>query len=463
MDLREILVLHKRWLETGQFDGQRADFGADPGLLIFYTDDNRAVTLDYHPRDPLAALRNINCFAFPEGCDLREARFDGADLTDFILANCDLEGASFIGANLTRTRFDYSNLSRSKLSNVIGLRASFKGADLSEADLTSAHLAQANLTDSTLHRTVLHRAVLSEANLRSAHAESAVMDEVVLTGSDLSDVTLDDANLFGGDLSGVTGERLSAKRVRLTRARLSNCTLTHSNFDEASLEGVVLEASDLSNSRLDRANICAYSWDEWRKPEPGEKPTPGSEYVREKKQRAPSVTGVVLNGCSFYGARINVALLPWLPASIVRSAIRVEGEPVNPVSIFIAHASEDLDAALQIYAGLVREGFSPWIDARDLKVGEEWQRVIPSEIQKSDAVILCFSRNAIEKRGYIQNEFRLALETLRQVPFGRVFVIPIRLEECEVPQEFRSYQYVNYWEHDYLARIGHSLKDLRSK
>ncbi len=42
------------------------------------------------------------------------------------------------------------------------------------------------------------------------------------------------------------------------------------------------------------------------------------------------------------------------------------------------------------------------------------------------------SSNSVNKTGYVQKELKLALEQSDKIPFGSIYIIPIRLEKCEV-------------------------------
>ena len=134
---------------------------------------------------------------------------------------------------------------------------------------------------------------------------------------------------------------------------------------------------------------------------------------------------------------------------------------MSAISVFICHAHEDAPIALAIYDRLVAEGFHAWIDKRDLRPGQEWQREIPLIISAADAVVICLSKIAIGKRGYVQNEFRLAREELRKIPCDRIFILPVRLDDCEVPPEFKPFHYVDIREEGALDRVVLSLRTLK--
>ncbi len=100
--------------------------------------------------------------------------------------------------------------------------------------------------------------------------------------------------------------------------------------------------------------------------------------------------------------------------------------------IFISYAREDQQTALRIYDDLVAAGYQPWIDVRDIPPGQDWQEAIKRAIESSEYFISVLSKTSTAKRGEVQREMRIALDTLDTIPPNRVFVIPVRLDDCEV-------------------------------
>ena len=115
----------------------------------------------------------------------------------------------------------------------------------------------------------------------------------------------------------------------------------------------------------------------------------------------------------------------------------------NP-KIFISYAKEDRTIALEIYDFLTLKNFSPWIDEKDLYPGQRWDPKIDSFIEKTDFFIACFSSTSIKKRGYFQKELKKALEVNKTTPEGKDFLIPVRLDNCDIPRNFQQFQYVDW-------------------
>jgi hypothetical protein len=80
----------------------------------------------------------------------------------------------------------------------------------------------------------------------------------------------------------------------------------------------------------------------------------------------------------------------------------------------------------------------------------------------SDAVVVCLSTSALGRRGYVHNELRLALRELQDMPVpDAIFVLPVRIDDCEVPRHVKGLHYVNYWEPGAIDRIIASLHTIR--
>ncbi len=125
----------------------------------------------------------------------------------------------------------------------------------------------------------------------------------------------------------------------------------------------------------------------------------------------------------------------------------------NSQRIFLCHASEDKEQVIEVYTNLKKNGFYPWLDKMDLTPGKEWSKEIPKAIKNSRFIIIFFSKLSVSKRGYVQREFKIALDTLQEIPSGEIFVIPVRLDECDIPEEFQHIHYINLFESGSLERL----------
>ena len=110
-----------------------------------------------------------------------------------------------------------------------------------------------------------------------------------------------------------------------------------------------------------------------------------------------------------------------------------------------------------LYARLKSDGVHPWLDAEKLLPGHDWQEEIRTALRSSDVILVCLSRNSVSKEGYVQKEIRIALEIADEKPEGTIFIIPSKLEECEVPQRLCRWQWVDLASADGYTRLLQTL------
>jgi TIR domain len=128
------------------------------------------------------------------------------------------------------------------------------------------------------------------------------------------------------------------------------------------------------------------------------------------------------------------------------------------VRIFLSYAREDEMQVRGVYRRLIDAGFEVWMDKINLLPGQRWQQEIPRAIRNSDFILIFFSKNSVAKRGYVQREFRLALDTLEEMPPDAIHTIPIRLDDCQIPEQFHHLQWSDLSEEGEFDRIVRALR-----
>ena len=133
-------------------------------------------------------------------------------------------------------------------------------------------------------------------------------------------------------------------------------------------------------------------------------------------------------------------------------------EPNRPLKVFLCHASADKPAVRELYQRLENDGVDAWLDSEDLIPGQNWRVEIPNAVRDSDVVLICLSDNSVNKEGYVQKEITFALDKALEMPEGRIFLIPARLENCDVPHRLSSYQWVDLFSENGYDRLLRALK-----
>ena len=126
---------------------------------------------------------------------------------------------------------------------------------------------------------------------------------------------------------------------------------------------------------------------------------------------------------------------------------------------FLCYAKENQNVVRDFGERLKSEGWiDPWFDEEDILPGQIWQDSVANGVRNSHAVIIFLSKVAIASEGFFHKELKLALDTAAEKPEGTIFIIPIRINDCEVPEVLLKYQYVDYFgSEDHKAHVYASL------
>jgi hypothetical protein len=121
--------------------------------------------------------------------------------------------------------------------------------------------------------------------------------------------------------------------------------------------------------------------------------------------------------------------------------------------IFLLYARRDEEAVRRLYRRLTKEGADVWWDQEKLLPGQDWAFEIHKAIHRSDVVIACLSKRFNQHGGYRHEELRIALEKAAILLKGETFIIPARLEMCDLPEPVRRWQCVDLFEADGYKKL----------
>ena len=134
----------------------------------------------------------------------------------------------------------------------------------------------------------------------------------------------------------------------------------------------------------------------------------------------------------------------------------------RPLKVFLSYAFDDNSSLKELYAFLESQGAEPWLDTEKLLPGQDWKLEIGKAMDEADAILVCLSKVSVGKEGYVQKEMRIALDLALEMPEGQIFLIPARLDDCEIPFRLRSYQAVDLFAEGGMDKLIQSL-NLRAK
>lgn len=130
-----------------------------------------------------------------------------------------------------------------------------------------------------------------------------------------------------------------------------------------------------------------------------------------------------------------------------------------PAHVFLVYAHLDKETVHKLFARLTKDGVNVWLDAEQLQPGQDWQHEIRKALLTSDFVLICLSKNFNQQQGYRHEEMRLALEKASLLTNNEIFIIPVRLEECEMPEALRYLHRADLFEANGYKKLLHTLTD----
>lgn len=95
------------------------------------------------------------------------------------------------------------------------------------------------------------------------------------------------------------------------------------------------------------------------------------------------------------------------------------------------------------------KGYSPWAGL---------EHALRNAIRKATFFLVFLSRNSVNRRGGIQKEIREALSVWEQKLIEDIYLIPVRIEECEVPDSLSRFQWVNLYEPGGFERLIDAIR-----
>ncbi|MEM1367717.1 MAG: toll/interleukin-1 receptor domain-containing protein, partial [Cyanobacteria bacterium P01_H01_bin.15] len=109
-------------------------------------------------------------------------------------------------------------------------------------------------------------------------------------------------------------------------------------------------------------------------------------------------------------------------------------------------------------------------DKEDILPGEKWARAIRKAQESSDLVIACLSKSSTSLATWVNRELRAGLVWMAKEHPDGTFLIPVRLDECELPDieiedlMFRlpSLQAWDFWDARFYEFWGRAIERKRA-
>ncbi len=122
--------------------------------------------------------------------------------------------------------------------------------------------------------------------------------------------------------------------------------------------------------------------------------------------------------------------------------------------IFISHASKDKNFVDRLVSDLAAHGVPVWYDKLDVRLGDSTPGKINSGISEAKYFLIVLSPAAVKSK-WVQEELNAAL--MRQVASAGTFLIPVLVEDCDVPPLLNHRRFADFRK-DYEAGLEELLE-----
>ena len=109
--------------------------------------------------------------------------------------------------------------------------------------------------------------------------------------------------------------------------------------------------------------------------------------------------------------------------------------------IFISHSSKDNAFVDKLARHLIKAKARVWVDTWELKVGDSLIQKIQEAIQTASALLVVLSKAAVASE-WCRRELSAGL--MRELEEKRVLVLPLLLEDCDIPMFLREKRYADF-------------------
>ena len=103
--------------------------------------------------------------------------------------------------------------------------------------------------------------------------------------------------------------------------------------------------------------------------------------------------------------------------------------------IFLSYSRRDIEYVSTLVNALRKQGFDVWFD-KNIQSGSDWDSTIESELKKADAIVLVLSKTSVASDN-VKDEMSYGMGLDKPV-------IPIKIEECDVPMRLARKQFVDF-------------------
>lgn len=132
----------------------------------------------------------------------------------------------------------------------------------------------------------------------------------------------------------------------------------------------------------------------------------------------------------------------------------------RPLKVFLCYAHIDLNEVKKLHDRLANDGVDVWMDKEKLFGGSNWEYEIRKAVRDTDIFITCVSAQFTKRSSqkyFSRTEVGIALDEAALKSKSEIFIIPVRLENCNVPKSLKAWHWVDLFEEQGYQKLILSL------
>lgn len=111
------------------------------------------------------------------------------------------------------------------------------------------------------------------------------------------------------------------------------------------------------------------------------------------------------------------------------------------MSVFISYSSKDKKFVDNLAIKLVKDRIKVWVDKWEIKVGDSLIEKIQKGLTESSFLLVVLSTNSIQSE-WCRKELNSGL--IREIENKRVVILPVLLDDCEIPLLLKEKRYADF-------------------
>jgi hypothetical protein len=136
-------------------------------------------------------------------------------------------------------------------------------------------------------------------------------------------------------------------------------------------------------------------------------------------------------------------------------------DSLSAFQVLLSYGRPDVAVVHSVWKTLREARVSAWMDIENIRAGEDWRPAIKAAMKVSQLVVVFLSKRVVAREGYLQAEIVDALDMQRTKPPGSIFIVPVRLDDCELHPRLEQFHCISLSTKEGIDALVQQILDAR--